>query len=81
VAINEAITLQVKVVRKSVCHTDQGKASERRRANTDEHGSTVLTVRVPNLHQTTNVMRVHKNRDSESETLTSQSRNNDGEPR
>jgi hypothetical protein len=49
-AIDEAITLQVEVIGKSVCHTDQGKTGEGGWANTDEHGSTVLTIRVSNLH-------------------------------
>ena len=63
--IDEAITLQVEVVREGVGHTKQSQAGERGRANSNEHGSSMLAVGISNLHETANVVCVHEYSDSE----------------
>lgn len=72
--VDKAITLQVKVVGQRVGHTNQSQAGERWRANGDEHGASMFTVGVSDLHEATNVVRVHQDSDSETQTLTPQAR-------
>lgn len=75
--VDKTVTLQVEVVGKSVGHTNQGQARERRRSDSDKHGSSMLPIGVSDLHETTNVVRVHENSNRESKTLTSKPGNQD----
>ena len=77
-AVQEAVALQIKILRKGVRHTNKCQASERGWPNSDEHGTTMLTIWVSNLHEATNIMSIHENGNRESETLTSEPRNNNG---
>lgn len=76
--IQKTIALYVEVLWKSVGHTDKCQASERRWANSNKHGSTVLAVWVSDLHEATDIMSIHENGDRESETLTSKTCHKDG---